>query len=394
MTETADRYNEQMKALARAKTQNFTELVRVLGLDPKKDFRLANLTGADFSGCDLRNYNFTGARLLGCTFKNALIAGAVFDQAEIGYAPPLPHDFFASHQEMPWSFWQERGKMLRNNDCDLSQAGDYQACLGQWQKPPKPLSTRHLPLGAVFQDAPFAPEMVMIPAGSFMMGSPDGEAGRYDDESLHEVTLTQPFAMGRYPVTFAQWDACVTDGGCTHNPSDEGWGRGSRPVINVSWQDVQDYIHWLNEKTGHIYGLPTEAQWEYAARAGSSTPFWFGNTITTDQANYDGNYPYNEGAKGELRGKTLPVASFEANPFGLYDMHGNVWEWVNDWYDKGYYKTSPANNPENRKSGSGRVIRGGCWNDGAGYLRSAYRYWNIPDSRYRSLGFRLMRQPS
>ncbi len=155
----------------------------------------------------------------------------------------------------------------------------------------------------------------------------------------------------------------------------------------MSWDDTQNYIKWLNKKTGHIYGLPTEAQWEYAAQAGSSSPFWFGDTITTDQANYDGNYPYN----GNYRRKMLPVDSFEANPFGLYQVRGNVREWLNDWY-RDYEKESQTD-PNGAKSGQKQINRGGNWYAYAKPLRSALRnILGFPGDRV--LGFRLVRQLS
>ena len=132
-----------------------------------------------------------------------------------------------------------------------------------------------------------------------------------------------------YEVTFSEWEACVSAGGCNgYRPDDRGWGRGNRPVMNVSWDDAQSYVRWLSSKTGHNYGLLSESEWEYVARAGTETPFYFGSTISTDQANYNGNYTYGSGREGVYRRKTLPVGRFSANVWGVYDMHGNVWEWV------------------------------------------------------------------
>ena len=176
--------------------------------------------------------------------------------------------------------------------------------------------------------------MVVVPAGSFTMGSPrtklDAIAMKVRE---HEVTISKAFAVGKFEATFEEWDACVADGGCGgYSPGDEGWGRERRPVINVSWNDAQAYASWLSRKTGKTYRLLTEAEWEYAARGATRTPFWFGSSISTSQANYDGNYAYGGGRKGEYREKTVPVGSFAANPFGLYEVHGNVWEWVEDCY--------------------------------------------------------------
>ncbi len=193
------------------------------------------------------------------------------------------------------------------------------------------------PPGDEFRDCEGCPLMVVVPAGSFLMGAPTSEEGRTDDEGpQHTVTIDEPFAVGKYEVTFDEWDACVADGGCSEKPHDQGWGRGDRPVINVSSNNAKEYVDWLKKKTGKLYHLPSEAQWEYAARAGTSTPFWTGPTISTDQANYDGSYTYGPGQKGEYRKRTTPVDTFAANPWGLHDMHGNVWEWVEDCWNESY----------------------------------------------------------
>ncbi len=174
-------------------------------------------------------------------------------------------------------------------------------------------------VGSVFRDCSDCPEMVVLPRGRFMMGSPETEPGRDRDEGpRHRVTIDYDLAVGRYEVTFADWDACVSDGGCGgYRPNDRGWGRGRRPVINVSWDDIRGYLDWLSRKTGQRYRLLSEGEWEYAARGGSTTPFWWGSTITTDQANYDGNYVYNNGRKGVYRQKTVEVGSFAANLLGI-----------------------------------------------------------------------------
>ncbi len=174
--------------------------------------------------------------------------------------------------------------------------------------------------------------MVVVPSGSFMMGSRLSQLGREDHEGpAHRVTILEPYAIGKYEVTFAQWDACVAAGGCReHHPHDEGWGRGRLPVIDVSWWEARTYVRWLSRKTGKRYRLLSEAEWEYATRAGTTEAFYFGSTISTDQANYDGDYTYNSGRKGLDRGKTVPIGSFPPNAFGLHDVHGNVREWVED----------------------------------------------------------------
>ena len=236
-------------------------------------------------------------------------------------------------------------------------------------------------------------KMVVVPAGSYQMGSPSSEAGRYDNEGpVHRVTIPRPFAVGAYEVTFAEWDACVDSGGCGgYRPDAAGWGRGRRPVINVSWEDAQRFVAWLRQRTGHEYRLLSEAEWEYVARAGTTTPFHTGSTIATSQANYDGNDTYGNGRTGEYRRKTVLVGSFNANTYGLYDVHGNVWEWVEDcWNDS--YRGAPSDGSAWERGDCGRrVLRGGSWYDVPGNLRSALRGRFNPGDRDDDVGFRVAR---
>ncbi len=247
--------------------------------------------------------------------------------------------------------------------------------------------------GTVFRDVdePWCPEMVAIRAGTFRMGSPPGEDGRDGDEGpQHRVRIAKPFALGRYPVTFEEYDHFTEVTG-RERVSDRGWGRGRRPVINVDVEDAEDYLAWLSELTGRTYRLPSEAEWEYACRAQSTTPFWTGETISTDQANYDGNLPYGAGKKGQYREQTTEVGSFPANPYGLFDMHGNVWEWCADrWHDD--YEGAPSDGSA-RLDGKNtqRVLRGGSWVDSARLLRSAGRDAITPDDRSVEIGFRCAR---
>ena len=243
-------------------------------------------------------------------------------------------------------------------------------------------------VGRIFRDCGECPQMVVVTSGSFTMGSPDREYGRDDNEGgQHVVRIDYRFAVGVYEVSFAEWDACVADGGCMrYRPDDEGWGRGNRPVINVSWDDAQSYVWWLSSKTGNRYGLLSESEWEYAARAGSVTAYSWGNNIGHNRANCDGC-----GSQWDAK-KTAPVGSFGANGWGLHDMHGNVYEWVQDcWNDN--YEGAPADGSA-RKSGDcdRRVLRSGSWNYSPKILRSASRAGFKSDYGSLSRGFRVIRR--
>ncbi len=243
-----------------------------------------------------------------------------------------------------------------------------------------------------FRDCEECPDMVVVPAGGFVMGSPDSERGRYGNEGpLHRVELARSFAMGAYEVTFAEWDACVADGGCAgYRPPDEGWGRGSRPVVNVSWEDAQSYVRWLSEKTGREYRLPSEAEWEYAARAGTDTRYHFGDYIVKATgkeivANCD-----DCGSRWDDE-STAPAGSFRANPFGLYDVHGNVWEWVEDCWNASY-AGAPADGSAWESGDCGlHVLRGGSWYNFKRNLRSAVRGRFRAGGRDERAGFRIVR---
>ena len=235
--------------------------------------------------------------------------------------------------------------------------------------------------GHVFRDCDTCPEMVVIPAGRFMMGSPASEEGRDEEEGPRHAVTLRSFAMGVKEVTFDEWDACVRGGGCGgYRPDDwEGWGQGARPVMVVSWADAQAYVQWLSESTGAAYRLPSESEWEYAARGGTTTPFHTGPTISTDQANYAGN-------------RTMPAGTFAPNVFGLYDVHGNVWEWVEDCWHETYAGAPGDGSAWTRGGNCGlRVLRGGSWLDPPGRIRSAFRYRDSTGWRVDFAGFRVSR---
>jgi len=237
------------------------------------------------------------------------------------------------------------------------------------------------------RDGTDGPEMMVIPVGRFLMGSPEDEEGRDDDEGQHEVSIEQPFALASEALTFAWYDRfCETTG--RKPPDDWGWGRADRPVLDVSWNDAVDFCAWLSEQTGQRYRLPTEAEWEYACRAGTTTAFWWGDGISTRQANYDGNYIYRDGAKGEYREKTVPVRSFKPNPWGLYQMHGNVWEWTASDWSKDYNGQELLPSQGN---GDVRVVRGGGWSSKPARVRPAARSRNRARGADNGTGFRLAR---
>ena len=234
--------------------------------------------------------------------------------------------------------------------------------------------------GDVFRDCQGCVEMLVLPAGTFDMGS----TTEYENPP-HRVTIAKPFAIGKNEVTFDQWDACVADGGCKHRPDDREWGRGDRPVINVSWLDAKAFVAWLSQKTGQTYRLPSEAEWEYAARGGTNSPYWWGRDVGSRQANCR---ECNTGSSQQ----TSAIGSYKANPFGLNDTAGNAAEWVEDcWNDN--YRGAPQNgSPWLTGQCRLRVLRGGAFDSAAKYLRSTARFRYDSDVRYSANGFRVVRE--
>jgi formylglycine-generating enzyme required for sulfatase activity len=245
--------------------------------------------------------------------------------------------------------------------------------------------------GAFFKDCANCPEMVIVPAGSFTMGSPESELGHQAIEGpQHEVTFAKPFAVGRLPVTFTQWDACEDGGGCHDiEGRDVGWGREDRPVVNVSWDDAQTYLKWLSQKTGRQYRLLSEAEREYVTRAGTQSPFWWGNSITSEQANYFAEAVYNSTIMGTYRVKTVPANSFAPNPWGLYQVHGNVYDWTEDCWHESYRKAPADGSAWTTGDCTRRVLRGGSWVHPPWELRSAYRMKGYSDNRYNYYSIRV-----
>jgi formylglycine-generating enzyme required for sulfatase activity len=249
--------------------------------------------------------------------------------------------------------------------------------------------------GLVFRDCDDCPDLVIVPNSEFDMGSNDFEF----EQPIHKVTIGRAFAIGRTEVTFAQWDACVAAAGCNYRPDDRGRGRGDLPVTDVSWNDAKSYLAWLSRRTGRNYRLPSEAEWEYAARGGTNSVFWWGAELQPGYANC-------RNCGGENGKQTSPVGSFQANRFGLVDTAGNVAEWVEDcWNDS--YRGAPTDGSARTlgqatigqsaagQSTSGqckqRGVRGGSFDTGARFIRSASRFLYDADIRYYAIGFRILR---
>ena len=240
--------------------------------------------------------------------------------------------------------------------------------------------------GSAFQDCANAcPVMIVIPAGTFMMGSPDGELDwEATGRPRHEVVIANAFAVSKFEVTYAEWDACAAAGACPH--AEDSWGRGQMPVTNVSWSDARRYLAWLSRSAGKEYRLLTEAEWEYVARAGSTSRYGWGDDPGKGNANCDGC-----GSRWDLK-QTAPVGSFEPNAFGLYDLHGNVWEWVEDsWHAS--YDSAPIDGRAWVEGGDPnfRIIRGGSWRNEAELIRADVRVKRIIGVRFDTLGFRVAR---
>lgn len=274
------------------------------------------------------------------------------------------------------------------------------AAKGRNCAPPPPLVLGKGPVA--WRDCADTPEMIRLQGGSFLMGE-QGRTGTLYELPVHEVRVRE-FSISKYEITFDEWDQCVRERGCLTQPDDEGWGRGRRPVINVSWIDAQQYVAWLSKKTGERYRLPSEAEWEYAVRAGSSTRYYWGdgsewacslaNMLDLSTAEPFPNWHWRASCHdGHVT--TAPVGSFPPNPWGLHDMAGNVWEWVQDcWHSD--YTGAPADSSAWTTGGScsKRVNRGGGWGNNPRSMRSASRDADNGQAYSNALGFRVARDPS
>ena len=244
-----------------------------------------------------------------------------------------------------------------------------------------------LQVGDIIRDCggDVCPEMVMLPAGEFLMGSSEAEPERDDDEGpQHKVTISRPFLVSKYEVTFAEWDACVAAAACSYRPDDEKKGRGKNPVASVSWRDIRQYLEWLAKKTGRAYRLLSEAEWEYAARAGTTTPYYWGKDFEVRHANCDG-------CQSEWDWQLAPAGSFSPNPWGLHDMSGNVYEWVEDTWHENYVGAPADGSAWVDTENHFRVLRGGSWGARPNSLRSSSRLRDDQDVRVFNYGFRIAR---
>ena len=290
--------------------------------------------------------------------------------------------------------FQERAGMTADGEASANLVAVLAAMkLNGGQMAPPRLTGKPLAhaVGDNFNDCADCPEMTALPPGQFTMGSPVAEADRDRNEGPQVgVRIARPFAISRREITYDQWETCALEGGCkNYRPKDSGWGRGRRPVTYVSYDDAKTYVAWLSKKTGASYRLPSEAEWEYAARAGTTTPFDTGRTITTAEANFDGSDAGNL-KTDTYRGKTVEVGSFAPNPFGLYDIHGNLAEWTADCWTPSH-AGAPADGSARGGDCRRRVVKGGAWYFERSYARAAARMSYPAGKRLNVVGFRVVR---
>ena len=257
-----------------------------------------------------------------------------------------------------------------------------------------PLATGPLEheVGTSFKDCESCPDMVVVPAGRFLMGAPKSEKGHQpSEEPQRELVVPAPFAVSKTEITFDEWEVCALEGGCAHaRPEDSGWGRGRRPVIYVSYDDAKSYAEWLRQKTGKPYRLLSEAEWEFAARGGTSTPFAGGETLKPTQANFDASSLTSNKRPGSYQGTTVEAGTFPPNPYGLHDMEGNVFEWVEDCWNESHAGAAADISPRGGDCAR-RVAKGGAWYYEAEFARPSARMSFPKGSRLNVVGFRVAR---
>jgi formylglycine-generating enzyme required for sulfatase activity len=311
-----------------------------------------------------------------CSAVSAIVAAAIpaFAQPALAQGvqtittvPPLPSPLAAAAGELPELRFTQR--LSRNEEMAIRPMDHFKEC-------------------------EYCPEMVVVPAGQFVMGAMEIEAGSTPDERpQHTVNFAQPFGVGRFPVTLSEWDACAAARGCSYRPSDQGWGRGTQPVINVLWDDAKEYVAWLSRTTGRRYRLLSESEREYVARAGTRTAYWWGDQFEPARANSDpGDRLLLSASTGDTaRPRTVPVQSFGPNPWGLYQVHGNVYDWVEDcWHDN--YDGAPSDGSAWVSANCNRhVLRGGAFSRNMQTARSAARIWSGSANRIVYMSVRVAR---
>jgi formylglycine-generating enzyme required for sulfatase activity len=239
-----------------------------------------------------------------------------------------------------------------------------------------------------FKECEFCPEMIVVPAGQFSMGASENEAASTPDERpQHQVSFAQSFSVGRFAVTFDEWEACLAAMGCSYRPSDQNWGRGKQPVINILWSDAKEYVRWLSRKTGRSYRLLSEAEREYVTRAGTSSAFWWGDDFTPLQANSARPTDYSQ----PIIAKTVPVDSFAPNPWGFFQVHGNVYDWVEDCGNDSYVNAPSDGAAWMTGDCDVHILRGGAFSRRPETLRSAARLWSGSPNRMIYMSVRVAR---
>jgi len=251
-------------------------------------------------------------------------------------------------------------------------------------KPAKAETSSAYTVGKTFRDCPLCPEMVVVPKGTYVMGDKKSRDKR--EKPAHLVFFSKPFAIAKLEAQFSEWQACIDEKGCTRVPDDHGWGRDGMPVVNVDFEDVQQYVAWLSKKTGAVYRLPSEAEWEYVARGGTTTQYWWGDKVGKNLVNCR-----KCGSPWSGKG-SAPSGSFKPNPFGTYDMNGNVWEWTADCWNPTHEGASSKGTARLTGDCKNRLIKGGSWYYFSKLSRPAYRYRNDARVFSYNIGFRVLRE--
>lgn len=365
-----------------------TEALKQQGIKGEINTRIVDAAANDQAS----NISYTAGQL-----ELAELAAKQFAHVTWGNTPELSATATSDTLQIQLNTLTQEASTFSDQAKPLSDAQKLALAMPITKDNPAPLQAFTL-FSDVSKDNVPLPQMVALPAGEFLMGSPEVEPDRQSDESPQHKVVINAFAISQTEITFEQYDA-FADATKRNKPDDSGWGRGQRPVINVNWNDAKAYVAWLSEQTGQVYRLPSEAEWEYAARAGTQTPFSTGDCIRTDLANYDGadsnsfgSKYYDCGAKTDnYRKQTTLVSELAPNPWGLYAMHGNVWEWVEDCYKDSYVGAPDDGSARQEAECTSRVLRGGGWNYRPVNIRSAFRDWLNPDEAYINSGFRIAR---